>query len=127
MKIEVGDREQALAIFRNLEPNPLLHTAGVDFTDSDVYRFLEKITNQLADSVEWQVVPNLPWDSWEVNQKGDIRHRQSKTVLTPEYDQIFDRLLVTVGDNERKYWINGPGLAETMTWEASNDAGSKDS
>lgn len=84
VKIEVGDRDRAIDIFRLLDPSPV---GRRDIPDEEVYRLLDSIIEQLEKkpSFEPEVEPtwfSIPsFTNYEISKTEGVRNRFTKRVL----------------------------------------------
>lgn len=115
-KIDVGDREKAKRMLEIVSSGELNHREE-EFTDRDIYDFLENLIDQLDG--EWKII-DCEWSSkfstqnWEINRKGDVRHAQTKTVIEPKWDFDRYRYLVELKNEDSSLYVYGAGLAKLI-------------
>lgn len=75
----------------------------------------QEILGNFAPPEEWRTIEGLPTKSFQINQRGQIRHIYNQKIIEPSLD-LNSKYYMTVKlmINGLAYFINGPKLAEEM-------------
>lgn len=83
----------------------------------DTHWFSEEVAELMNESAEeeWRTVEKLPTRSFQINQRGDIRHKFNQKVISPSLDlDSAYYMTVHLKINGVDYYVNGPALANEM-------------
>ena len=72
-------------------------------------------SEEVKPEYEWRELDGLPTKSFQINEKGDIRHKVNQKIISPslDLDSPF-YLTVNLLINGINYWVDGPRKAEEI-------------
>lgn len=81
----------------------------------EVVETWEQVLGTHAHEDEWRTLEGLPTKSFQINQRGQVRHKFNQKIVEPSLDlESKNYMTVQLKINGLDWFINGPKVAEQM-------------